>query len=108
MVNRDKRRWIPANDGLSPNPFDTEPEVHARSATTQEPAATSKKIEAWLLEGKKALKRRREGVKILLLGRLHINLVQFSFELFDRTVRIGKSKSTNSHLSDYKIEQFST
>lgn len=69
MVSKRRGASHPTNDGLAPNPFDTEPEVHSRSATTQEAAATSKLIEAWLLEGKKALKRRREGVKILLLGR---------------------------------------
>ena len=61
MVNKKR----PTNNGLPSNPFDTEPEVYA----TQEAAAISKKIEALLLEGKKPQKRRKEGVKILLLGR---------------------------------------
>jgi hypothetical protein len=83
MVNKRRRATHltpPTNNGLPPNPFDTEPETYARSDATQEAAATSKKIEAWLLEGKKPLKRRREGVKILLLGKLYLCLSAYAFE----------------------------
>lgn len=78
MVNR-RRATSHSSSGLPPNPFDADPEIYARSDTKQEAAATSKKIEAWLLEGKKALERRRKGVKILLLGTPHLCLFTHVF-----------------------------
>jgi hypothetical protein len=93
MVNRrgaTSQSTSPANGGLSLNPFDTEPETYSRRDTTQDAAATSRKIEAWLLEGKQALERRRKGVKILLLGKLFSWLFIFASELYDRPIRIGQ------------------
>jgi len=49
-------------------PDETEEEAHARVQAMQDAVKTSKEIDQWLLEGKKALERRRRGVKILLLG----------------------------------------
>ncbi len=49
-------------------PNETEEETEARTRATQEAIKTSKKIEAWLLEEKQAMDRRRKAIKILLLG----------------------------------------
>lgn len=50
-------------------PNETEEEANARAQATQRAIETSTKIEAWLLDEKKALERRKRGIKILLLGR---------------------------------------
>jgi len=55
-------RWSGATPG------ETEEEAHARVQAMQAAVKTSKEIDMWLLEGKKALERRRRAVKILLLG----------------------------------------
>jgi len=49
-------------------PNETEEEAKARTSATQEAIKTSKEIEAWLLEEKKVMDRRRRAIKILLLG----------------------------------------
>jgi guanine nucleotide-binding protein subunit alpha len=57
---------IPLWTGEKPN--ETEEEAEARTSATQEAIKTSKEIEAWLLEEKKVMDRRRRAIKILLLG----------------------------------------
>lgn len=88
MVYR-KRATQPSTLPSNPsNPFDVDPEAYARFHNAQEAAATSRKIDTWLLEGKKAFERRRKGVKILLLGTLHSYLTSVFL-----TSSIGQSES---------------
>ena len=49
-------------------PDETEQEARDRVLAMQEALKRSKEIEAWLLEEKKILDKRRKAVKILLLG----------------------------------------
>lgn len=55
-------RWSGASPG------ETEAESHARVQAMQEAVKTSKEIDEWLLESKKALDKRKKAVKVLLLG----------------------------------------
>ena len=50
-------------------PDETEQEAQDRILAMQEALKRSKEIEAWLLEEKKFLDKRRKAVKLLLLGR---------------------------------------
>ncbi|KAF9530777.1 heterotrimeric GTP-binding alpha subunit [Crepidotus variabilis] len=66
-------RW----SGASPD--ETEEEAHARVLAMQQAVKTSKEIDAWLLEGKKAFERRKKAVKILLLGQSESGKVRPSY-----------------------------
>ena len=50
------------------NPNETEEEAQARLRDLQEAQRVSKEIDHSLVESKKAMEKRRRGVKILLLG----------------------------------------